>query len=398
MWWWALPAFFALIALRWLYGHVEISAALRQRLQPAAADVAVPPGRLSVIIAAQNEEATIRTCLERVLAQDHPDLEIIVANDRSHDRTGAIVREMAAAHANIKCIDIAELPTGWLGKTHAVWVATQHATGDALVFTDSDVEWHPRTLATVAALADRRQIDFLSLWPRVVLGSFWERLLLPPCGLLLATWYPSSDPEDLSKTPPFANGQFIFIRRAAYEQIGGHATVANEMTEDVALAARAKSAGLRCYVGLGSGLIETRMYENRRQIVRGWTRIYIGALGAMWKLVLTLVMIVLGYVVPFGVLAWLGVHAARGLPCGAWEWTWLALSVTHLAGMYSTIYRQGQLAYRGGPFTLLFPIGMMGAAAILLNAMRLLAGFGSVQWGNTRYRVRGSRAVASARV
>jgi glycosyltransferase involved in cell wall biosynthesis len=397
--WWVLLALYAFVALRWLWVHVELARAVRAGLLEPAAHVEsdAPSARVSVLIAAHNEAETIGRCLERVLTQNYANLQVIVANDRSTDATEQIVRDVAREHPNVECVNIEELPDGWLGKTHALATATPYAQGEYLVFTDSDVEWHPAMLATVIDLAQRERLDFLSLWPKVVVASFWERLLLPACAWVLCLWFPGGRPDRVESTAVFANGQFLVIHRQAYEKIGGHAAVRNEMAEDIALAQRARAAGLRRYVGLGVRLLRTRMYASLTEIIRGWTRIYIGALQARWKLVFSLGALILGCLPPFLVLAAAAVSAS-GDGLTSLGWAWVIVATIHLLAMYSAAYRHFRLVFDGGPYVFLFPLACLGVSALLAYCMLLMGGIGTVRWGSVRYEVRGSRAVRSRRV
>lgn len=393
--WWVLLGLYGLIVLRWLWGHVELTQAIGSGMfvPKTEVDPQTLRTRVTVVIAAHDEADTIGPCLERVLAQDYPELQVIVANDRSGDATGEIVRDIARDHANVRCIDIENLPEGWLGKTHALSVAARQAEGDWLVFTDSDVIWHPKLLPTVIDLAQRQRLDFLSLWPKVLVLSFWERLLLPACGMVLSLWFRHGRPDRIQSTPAFANGQFLMIRREAYDKIGGHAAVPDEMAEDVALARRARAAGLRRYQMLGRDLLQTRMYENLRQIVRGWTRIFIGALGARWKLILTIVAVLIGHLSPFVIAIVLATRAAGEGSLEVLEWGWLAAAAVHLPAMYSVTYRHFALVYEGGTHLLLLPVALLGVIALLGYCAVLIGGLGTIRWGNMRYRVCGSRAV-----
>ena len=397
--WWVLLALYAFVALRWLWVHVELARAVRAGLlEPAMhVDPQLLRTRVTVIIAAHNEADTIGRCLERVLAQDYADFQVIVANDRSTDATGRIVRDIARDHANVQCVDVEELPDGWLGKTHALATAAPHAQGEYLVFTDSDVEWHPATLATVIDLAQRERLDFLSLWPKVIVASFWERFLLPACGWVLNLWFPGARPGRIESTPIFANGQFLVIHRQVYQKIGGHAAVRDEMAEDVALAQRAQAAGLRRFVGLGVKLFRTRMYESLPEIIRGWTRIYIGALQARWKLLFSIGALMLGCLPPFAVLAAAVVSASGGW-LASLGWAWVIIAAIHLIAMYSVVYRHFGLAFDGSPHVSLFPLASLGVSVLLVYCVFLMGGLGTIRWGNVRYQVRGSRAVRSRRV
>jgi len=394
--WWALLGLHILVVLRLLASHLDLNHALRHgvlhALRPGE-HLATWPS-VSVVIAAQNEESALGTCLEALATQSYPALEIIVANDRSTDRTADVVRTFAARFPDVRVVDVHELPPGWLGKTHALTRAVPSARGDYLVFTDADVAWHPALLRTCVAFMEREQLAFLSLWPRVVVGSFWERLLPPACGLLLALWFHQRRPGDAA-APPFANGQFLAIRRPVYDQIGGHAAVRDEVAEDVALARLAKAAGLRRHVALGQELLRTRMYENLRQITSGWTRIFCGALAARWKLIVTTVAAVVGHwpvlAVPLVLLA----VAAVGRPLGALHWAWLLTVAAHLVALFSVARRHAALFFEGRVYWWLLPLATFGAVALLLQSVLFMSGRGTLAWGRTRYRLRGTRAIAA---
>ena len=95
--------------------------------------------RLSVIVAARNEEVCIENCLRSLLRQDHPNFEVIAVNDRSTDRTPQILDRLATEFAGqLKVIHVTSLAHGWFGKPHALNLAMQSATGEVLLFTDAD--------------------------------------------------------------------------------------------------------------------------------------------------------------------------------------------------------------------------------------------------------------------
>ena len=391
---WVPVACYGVIVLRWLLGHWELNQAGRSRLiaSGSAADWNGPPPRVSVVVAAHNEANTIGPCLASILGQGYPNLQVIVANDRSTDATGDIVRAVARDHPEVRCIDIGELPDGWLGKTHAVSVATRQADGEYLVFTDSDVIWHPSTLTAAVGLARQGRLDFLSIWPRVIVASFWERLLLPACAYSLSLWFRRGSSEDDEATPAYANGAFLLVRRDAYDRIGGHGSVPTEMAEDVSLAKRAQDAGLRRRLVLGGDMIRTRMHENLGQIIHGWTRIFIGALGARWKLAVGILLAIVGSLTPFIVAITLALVAAKE-PFGTVEWAWAIVAGLHLAAMYSVVYRYVGMVFEGGAYALLFPVGLLGVIALLVYCLLVSSGVGAIQWGQVAYQVQGSKAI-----
>jgi glycosyltransferase involved in cell wall biosynthesis len=351
--------------------------------------------RLSVIIAAHNEAGTIAGCLEKVLAQEDANFKVIVANDRSTDETGDIVRAMIARHPNLHCIDITELPAGWSGKTHAVTTAAATADGEYLVFTDSDVDWHPRVLATMISLVTRHGFDFLSLYTRIIVGSFWERLLMPACGWVLVLWFHTSPPWGRQTAPVYANGQFLMIRRQAYEKIGGHASVADAIIEDVPLAKKAHAAGLKCHVALAGDLIQTRMYENLRQILSGWTRLYVGALGSRWRIMAGMVTVSVGSLLPLAVLAAIMVWIMVGGSMDVLQWSWLTVALLQLVGMYSVVGRVLPESFSGHIYIWPFPIALFVAVILLAKAFLLMCGLGTISWGGVRYKVHGCRVVTA---
>lgn len=392
---WMLLSLNGLVVLRWFLAHVEFRAREAPLVPVDTVDPAASATRASVIIAAHNEAATIARCLEKVLAQEDASFEVIVANDRSTDDTGRIVRGMVARHPNLRCVDITELPAGWTGKTHAVATAAATADGDYLVFTDSDVDWHPRVLATMLSLATRDGLDFLSLWPRIIVGSFWERLLMPACGWVLALWFSPAPPWARQVTPVLANGLFIMIRRQAYEKINGHTSVADAIAEDVSLARQAHAASLKRYLGSGVELVQTRMYENLQQILCGWTRIYVGALGSRWRIVATMIMLLLGSLLPFVVLAVIACRTATGGGMDALQWSWLTIALLQLGCMYSLVARALPESFSGHIYIWLFPIALLVVLVLLAKALLLMCGWGTIPWGGVRYKVHGWRVVTA---
>jgi cellulose synthase/poly-beta-1,6-N-acetylglucosamine synthase-like glycosyltransferase len=392
---WVLWGLYALVVLKWLAGHLEINRNVKAlSLSPAPPTSSpTPTAGISVIIAAHNEADSITACLARVCAQDHPVAQVIVANDRSTDGTAQAISVFARRHPEVQYLDIAALPSGWLGKAHALAQAADRADGDWLVFTDADVVWHPALLRTIMELSARERLDFVSLWPNTVVIGFWERLLIPACGWALGLWFAARCPGVIAETPAFANGQFIAIRREAYARIGGFAAVRDDLTEDVALARRAKAAGLRRYMGLGRELLNTRMYENLSQVISGWTRIFTGALRTRRRLAATLLATTIGCWSAFAAMLVLALRpTAAGW--GPLESAWLIAALAHLAAMYSVLRRQMALGLEGRPLLTLFPLALIGVVLLLCRCLLLTSGLGTVSWGGIRFKVRGTRAVA----
>lgn len=236
-----------------------------------------PIGRLpsvAVVIPARNEADKIGRCLAGLLAQCYPAsrFSVTVVDDGSGDATACIVEQFAERAANLRLLRGDPLPTGWLGKSYACWQGARKANAEWLCFLDADTCVAPEALAAAVGIAQRRQLDLLSLEPYQELESFWERLILPTGFLLLAFFKdlrPFSDPTSEAAT---ANGQFILVRRATYEVLGGHAAIRGEIAEDRRLAERAKRSGHRIALMAGDQLVHTRMYTGLGPLWQGLSK------------------------------------------------------------------------------------------------------------------------------
>jgi glycosyltransferase involved in cell wall biosynthesis len=224
--------------------------------------------QVSIIVPARNEEENLKSCLDSLIGQSGVSFEVIVVDDHSTDRT----REIAEAYEGVRVIDAGPLPPGWTGKNNAVTTGAQAAQGDWLLFTDADTVHLPGSLARAINEAEENQADLLSYSPEQIAITFWEMAVLPVVFAELAREYPPKKVSDPNSPAAAANGQYLLIRREAYESIGGHAAVATSILEDVALARAAKAAGKRIRFRYAADAVRTRMYRNFRQLREGWTK------------------------------------------------------------------------------------------------------------------------------
>jgi glycosyltransferase involved in cell wall biosynthesis len=223
---------------------------------------------VSVIVPARNEEANLADCLQSLVSQTGVLFEIIVVNDHSTDRT----REIAASFPGVKVIEAGPLPAGWTGKNNAVTAGAQAARGAWLLFTDADTVHCPGSLAAALKESLENGAELLSYSPEQIAVTFWEMATLPVVFAELARQYSPSKVSDSASTLAAANGQYILIRRDTYEAVGGHAAIAGDILEDVALARAVKSSGRRIRFRYGAHAVRTRMYRNYRQLRDGWTK------------------------------------------------------------------------------------------------------------------------------
>jgi len=226
---------------------------------------------ITAIVPARNEEQSIETAVRSLAAQ--PEIaEIRVVNDGSSDRTAEILAGLAAEIPRLRLIEASALPSGWVGKNHAAWLGAQDTTTDWLLFTDADTRHLPGSAAHALANAEFRRASLVSYSPAQRLESWWERALIPFVFTRLAAHYSYARVNDPQAADAAANGQYLLIRREAYQAIGGHLAAAAEVLEDVALARRAKAAGLPLHFASGEAVAETRMYRTFSAMWEGWTK------------------------------------------------------------------------------------------------------------------------------
>ncbi|WP_435018332.1 glycosyltransferase [Tundrisphaera sp. TA3] len=342
------------------------------------------PPLVSAIIPAKDEEATLRFCLDSVRAQTYPNFEILVIDDRSTDRTGAIAREAAAIDPRIRVITIEDLPPGWTGKTHALHVAAQQARGQWYWFLDSDTRHEPDSLSIVLEYARSHDAALASILPEMRCESFWEQVVQPLLGIVLVQSFPLFWVNDPRKKLAFANGQYILIRRDAYEASGGHEGVRDKFVEDIYLAKAVKRAGYAIRTAIAPEIGSTRMYTSLSQLIRGWSRILYDALGRdPWKLLrkgldplffsqtahvalaVALVLLAMGRRDPF-------------------TWWLLGLSVAHHVFAITVLQRLYVLSVPRSRYVGWYPVAGIVLDVILYRAIQMCV-TGRVTWRGTAY-------------
>jgi chlorobactene glucosyltransferase len=311
-------------ALGWLAPFAALPGLSDHR--PNLSDVSPAAGvPVSVIIPARNEAGTIETSVRSILGATYRPFELIVVDDRSADDTAAIVAALSAEDPRLRLVAGEPLPRGWYGKPWACAQGAAAATGTLLLFTDADTRHEPELLArAVAAFAEARA-DLLTVAPFQRCVTFWERVVMPQILLLLGVRYhPRRVNQARHPGGVIANGQFIMTSREAYDAVGTHAAVRQEVAEDLALAQCYVRAGRRIHFAFADRLMETRMYRSRTELVEGWSKnLYLGARRSFpdqpWRrrlAPLTLTLAPLFWLLPPAVLlaGGLGLVSGRGEP------------------------------------------------------------------------------------
>jgi GT2 family glycosyltransferase len=328
---------------------------------------------VSAIIPARNEEATIVSAVESLVAQ--PEVkEIVIINDQSSDGTAAQLRQLASHHVQVRVLETKELPSGWVGKNYAVSMGAAQATGEWLLFTDADGVHLPGSTAHALADAASTGAGLVSYSPEQETRSFWEKALIPFIYTRLGRRYSYAAVNHPDSPIAAANGQYLMIRRADYARIGGHGAVAGEVLEDVALARLAKQAGLRIHFGPGAGIVRVRMYRSFRAMWEGWTKNLCPLLGGTSRDVGRELLRVVPWI-PLLLLLLTPLHLILG-----------ALGAVLLAGRHAAYAADLRRNYF--PTTLaVYYLPAVGLYAMALLASEWRYARGSVAWKGREYRV-----------
>jgi glycosyltransferase involved in cell wall biosynthesis len=239
------------------------------------ANVAVLPASaqscVSAIIPARNEQAVIAAAVESLASQ--PEIgEILVVNDQSTDSTESVIQDLTMKIPNVRLMQTNGLPDGWVGKNYALSVGVQQAKHAWLLFTDADAVHEPNSAARALQIAQENNAVLVSFSPEQITETWYEKALIPFIYVRLAKQFSYDHVNDPKSRAAAANGQFLMIRRDVYDALGGHASVAGEVLEDVAFAIRAKTAGHRIWFGSGKGIVRVRMYRSFGAMWQGWKK------------------------------------------------------------------------------------------------------------------------------
>ncbi|MEP6618567.1 MAG: glycosyltransferase family 2 protein [bacterium] len=349
---------------------------------PAQANADAP--LVSVVIPARNEVHNIERCVRSVLASSHPALEVIAVDDHSADGTSEILARLARDDDRVRIVVPDALPPDWFGKQWACAAGFRVSRGEVVAFFDADT-WQASDLLPRAMRAlDDRAADLLTIAGRQAYGSFWERLVQPQVfGIMLARYGGTESVNDSTRVADkIANGQCIFMRRGAYEEVGGHGAVRGKVAEDLALAQLFFTRDKRTVAILGLDQLSTRMYTSLGELVEGWGKnMYAGGIDAMpagpfWRLLYPVALVspaLLGVVPPVLVaLSFMGVVNA-----GLLQWAEI-VSVANLFWWFA-VY----MVFGASPlYALLYPLG---ASVLLYITGRSVVRGRHVEWKGRTY-------------
>lgn len=228
--------------------------------------------KVSILIPARDEEESIGPCVQSLLAQDYGDFEVVVLNDGSQDRTSAVLSELDASR--LRVLEGQPLPDGWNGKAWACRQLAAVAQGDLLLFTDADTVFQPETVRLAVNAMEALRADLLTAVTANRVPSLGEHLTVPFVPWSILSLLPLIVTKVLPRSVAFtaANGKFLLFRREVYESVGGHGSVKDHATEDIAIAKAVRRSGYRWCLLDGTRLVSARMYCGLREAVNGFSK------------------------------------------------------------------------------------------------------------------------------
>jgi len=275
------------LGVAWIWRFVDAALGV-----PKIADISRPEWdrkpsgnpRVSIVVPACNEEADIEATLTRLLSLDYDNYEVIAVDDRSTDQTGEIMERIAAGApgGHLHVIRIAELPSGWMGKPHAMWSAGNRATGDWLLFTDADVLFKPDVLRRAVAYAEAEAADHLVLFPRMIMKRPGEKMMIAFFQTLFVFGHRPWKVADPKTRDHIGVGAFNMIRRQVYEAVGTFEALRFEVLDDMKLGKVVKNAGYAQRNVFGADLISIRWARGAMGVVDNLTKNFFAIMSFQW--------------------------------------------------------------------------------------------------------------------
>jgi hypothetical protein len=328
---------------------------------------------VSILFAARDEAEQLPAALETFLALDYPKYEVIAVNDRSVDATESILESAARKHSRLKVINISSLPSGWLGKPHALQEAFEHSTGEWLIFTDADVHFELDVLRLAIALAEQRHWDHLPLLCHAKMFSVGEKIAMTFFGmafLLGVRPWRASNPKSSSYV---GIGAFQLIRRSTYEKIGQHRRLAMEVVDDVKLGKLVKEAGGSSGIAKSGTLVSVYWHAGVRNIIQGTTKNFFATTGFSLPIVCVQILGLLS----LSVTPWVALALVQG---------WARIFAGIAVGL--GICAEGGVAIENGVsplYALTHPIGALIFGWMLTRSTIVTLWQGGITWRGTFY-------------
>ncbi len=330
--------------------------------------------RLSIVSPACDEERHVAAAMRSMLASDYPDLQLVAVDDRSTDRTGEILDTLASEDPRLLVRHVTELPTGWLGKLHALHLGVAHADGEWLLFMDADVHLAPEALRKAVAEAEHRKLDLLTVVPTIESAGWLSGAIFGVSLTMLNAGGRVAKVSDPSSDAIAATGAFILVRRTAFERSPGFEWLKLEVADDFGLCLLIKSHGGSCDIVNGAGAVTLEWYASYREMRRAMQKNVFAILGqfSLARLAVLATVFVWFALYPLAALAPVS-PALRAIPLAGEAALMLAVA---FAGRWTGRSRSGAL---------LAPIACLGLAWMVVRAAFVGWRVGGIVWRGVRY-------------
>ena len=288
--------------------HYSLSSLPQLRDQDIPDDALWPS--VAIVVAARNEERDIEPAIQSMLKLDYPNLRFTAVNDRSTDSTGAILDRLAHGDRRLQVIHVEELPSGWLGKNHALQLGSDASPTDYLLFTDADVSFDPLCLRRAVAYSEQYQVDHLTMFPSVPMPNPWLDAFVIFFFRVFMVIYRAWQVANPRRTASLGLGAFNLIRKGIYEQIQGHHEISMEVLDDLMIGQIIKRQGFRQHVLQAREDISVPWYQSIPELVVGLDKnTYAGVGYNLGLMTLAVLNLVLTFLWPF-----IGVFVLQGTP------------------------------------------------------------------------------------
>jgi glycosyltransferase involved in cell wall biosynthesis len=370
----ALVSVAALAQLVWGYLNIPSLADVPPLGSPG------PAPRVSIIVAARDEERHIEPAVRALAQQTYPDYEIIVVDDRSTDATPRVLARVRASEPHLQVVRVDQLPDGWLGKNHALHIGAERATGELLLFADGDVILKPDALSRAVRLLDAARVDHLAVAPDVVAPSALLALVVNYFMMWFLLYLRPWRARDPKSRAYIGIGAFNLVRREAYAAIGGHSRIPLRPDDDLMLGKLLKSARKRTLLASGDGTVSVEWYRTLGELARGFRKNAFA--GLHYSIALTLCAV--AGQLTLGVWPFVALALTRGSE-------WILYAVAVLAQMAA--YAGAAWAQRARPWLALFyPVAALLFVVILVAAVSRTLARRGIEWRGTRYALDALRA------
>lgn len=376
-----------LLAIIWLSRVIDTSLGVRSLVNITRPEwdrnPATPAGnpRVTIVVPARNEEASIRQALSQLLALDYDNYEVIAVDDRSTDGTGEIMDDLATwgdgpprpSNASLRVVHINELPPRWMGKAHAMWSAAKESTADWILFTDADVMFRPDCLRRAIAYTEAERADHLVIFPRTIMKHPGEKMMLAFFQLMFVFGHRPWKVADPKAKDHIGVGAFNLVRRHVYEAIGTYEALRFEVVDDMKLGKVIKNANFRQRNVLGEDLLELHWAQGALGVVRNLTKNFFAVMSFQaWRAIGFCLAAAFINIMPFA-----GIFLAHG---------WARLSYAIALACLSVLYFGMSLFSDVRPwYLLLHPVATLLFIYTMLRSMFFALRNRGVEWRGTMY-------------